>query len=393
MSRASHQVNFVLVDNKPTEDFIVADKYTEKEFIENMSGGNNKNNKADETEYLDLKDLQKIIEQTVKDSINNNSPKLLKKPWLMFSVVAFLGLSVIFNFYFLFGNNPKNAQASEFRTETVQIKPSQSTAIGQKEIQEFTGNNAFTEIGAKLELKKNSISTNGHGNCKTPILPPEVNGCNFALAPSLLGLPKRGVMFTDIAVLGEIQGQSQIQIDLKNYEKGSLQSQIAKIEQSDLGKKFQLPASLSNNNGLYFRLWDKGGKVSVSKITLSYFYVEDLVQVSGKINNLKSTNTEAKIYRDVNEDSRFDLQTDRLWDCSPNFPGAQKIKVSSQGNFSLKRDDNCYSETKPDSWFTDDKSGSLPPGKWLIIFDDLKTVVPFELKTNDKKVDLNLEVI
>jgi hypothetical protein len=260
-------------------------------------------------------------------------------------------------------------------------------------IDKFFGNNAINETGSKINVTQTIASTFNQSNCQTPIIPPENNGCGFVLIPNLLGLPKKGVSYTSLQIYGKINGDSQILIHQKNYQKGVLEKQIAALQSNSLEQKILLPEDLNNSNGLYFRLWDKGGEVSISSIVLNFSNIDDLSPVSGRlVANKNLYSKKAAIYMDVNDDGIFEPDTDKIWNVKNNFPGVKPIIFDNEGNFKIFRDETSFNQERPDDWKTDNFEKSLPPGKWLLVFEDNGQAASFEIQSKADQIQLDLKI-
>lgn len=340
------------------------------------------------------KKISQNIEQIIQTNINKNKKVAdFKSNTIIIILLILLGVNTTFLFFGKTGLNEDTLKNAVSYINNNESKPSTPNIQNSRSINEFTGNTAITEIGAKISVSKNKISTNGNTNCKTPILPPEANGCDFVLAPSLLGLPKNGIILTSIKLFGNIGGKSIIRIDEKNYEKGILQKEVGSIESADIEKNISLPPALDSTRALYFRLWEKDGPVTIEKIVIKYLYVENLIPVTGKISGLnKNVVQTANVYLDVNENGFWDENTDKILKCSQFFPGIQTIKFNPEGKFEILRDGSCYNNSKPDAWFTDDNKNALHPGKWIMVFPNTKKSIPFEIQTDQKLANLELEL-
>ncbi len=70
---------------------------------------------------------------------------------------------------------------------------------------------------------------------------------------------------------------------------------------------------------------------------------------------------EASIFEDTDEDGKFDVIVDKPWICRPNFAGVSKVLINPEGGFQILRDDTCYIDTKPNTWYNDNNLNVYHP--------------------------------
>lgn len=310
--------------------------------------------------------------------------------WFYFLTFIIIFVSV-FNILFIssLGLNNGGDTSGNVKSEVVKLQENKISKNESMSITSFYGNLAFVEFGAKLEVTKDKVVTTNHPNCQTPILPPAPNGCNLTLSPSLLGLPKRGVIFSSLRVGGDVSGDSELRIEFKNLQKGTIEKTIGTITAASKSEPVLLPEVIDSFSALNFVFWDKNGLININKIEISYFYVENLSKVTGKLNTTRDIQGKtAKVIRDISETGVYDpAKFNTPWTCRPSFPGVKDIAFRSNGEFVISRDDQCYIDTKPDKWFTDNGQYSIPKGKWILVLDD-KTGIPFEVTKDEQVLDL-----
>ena len=329
-----------------------------------------------------LKEIRSTVQSAVKDEVNKNNGKLLRINLGIGILVLLLFLGV--NLFILNGNqNNKDNFIGEFASKVVNSTlPSIPKTENNLEISNFYNNQAISELGASLKTSSTSIVTQNSTNCQTPILPPEINGCGFVFLPNLSGLPATKKIFNRLYVQGSLGEGSQIQVNLKNYQKASATKEIGVIKSID--QKIMLPENIDSVEGISFQLWQKGGPIKIEKINIEYFYVENLKELNFKINNFSLLESQTgSIYLDQNENGKLDITLDKEWTCRPNFPGVKMFKVSKKEDVTVLRDDTCYNQVKPDNWKLDSGKAVLPAGKWLLYFAESKKAFSFEIKNLD----------
>ncbi len=270
--------------------------------------------------------------------------------------------------------------------------PSKNISIdqNQKDIYQFTNNPAVADIGFILDVQKGSISTHNTTNCSTPILPPVNNGCYFSVLPYSLEIPTKGTIFQTLKLSGEITKDAEIQVNLKDYDKGELKEKILTITKDSLDKPLILPEVISSKMGLYFTLWSKTGEVSVSRIVLDFANIDSLKQVTGKISPEDTQKMQnSTIFTDLNDNQKLDID-DKPWKSRSFFTGIKPVNPDQSGSFVLSRDENGYTGTKPNSWSGDENKKSLPAGKWLLVSNDRMITYSFVVKTQGDTQDITL---
>ncbi len=401
MQSTDSQVNFTLVDDKIDTKVPVEKNVSTEEGDNNIEQSQeikknfnifNRGKKVNKTttENSDFKNTNISEPQDSDVNLHNINLKLNqllktnKKQVFIHAVTSFslgcLLFSMFLNFYLMANQNkaPKEVLAGEVKSEIIDNTLTQKTTAGQKLVNEFTTNKAFPEVGSKLLLQKNQIATKNHTNCQTEILPPEANGCYFTFAPGLLGLGKQGIIFTSIELKGSIGDGNLMQVDLKNYEKSTLEKTLFKIDKTNFSQKFSLPSDFGLKHGLYFKLWDKDKTgIKIDSILVNYFDAENLQEVKLNVVSSKTNLKNLKIYWDKNQNHTFDSDGDILWGCKPNFPGVKEFSISKTGTFNLIRDNSCYTGNKPSVWSEDDSKLALPSGDWLVVGENIS--FPFQV--------------
>ena len=261
-----------------------------------------------------------------------------------------------------------------------------------KTIDTFQNNPALVDLGFKVDIGKNYIANFDDPNCQTPIVPPSVNGCGFAVLLSGLGVPDKGISFKSLNIEANFKGQdNKIQIDQKNYEKGTFTKTLGILSPQSTNNKIILPSVIPSSDTLYFRFWIKSGTVSISKISVDYYIIDDLKKVGLSFENpLEDKLKTGFIYQDVDENTKYDNSIDKRWVCQANFSGVLPVKIEKTANITLKRDDTCYTFIQPEKWKDDDKLLVLPPGKWLLVFDGGSSY-SFEIKNDSENFDIKLK--
>ncbi|MEI6729548.1 MAG: hypothetical protein WCK98_07975 [bacterium] len=303
-------------------------------------------------------------------------------------------LVVIVGSYLITGRFSSSNQSVAGTDETIVVgTPVDTSKFDQIAITKFAGNAAINETGSKISVTQSKITTINHSNCQTPIIPPETNGCGFVIIPNLLGLPKKGIILTTIQINGQINGNSLILVHQKNYQKGTIEKEVTTLDNSQLSSKIPLPSDLNSSNGLYFRLWDKAGQITISSIILNFSNINDLNTVNGKLTGDTSLYTkQARIYADTNENGVFDPLVDKVWSAKTNFTGIKPVTFDKDGNFRLLRDETSLKLERPENWKTDDFRYSLPPGKWLMVFEDTGIASSFDIQTKSSELQIDLKI-
>ncbi len=305
-----------------------------------------------------------------------------------FLIILIIQTIIIFTFN---NNKVDTGLAMETRSLNNQNRIEYNNDIGTRILDNFQNHSSLIEFGGKIEIGKNKIKTINHTNCKTPILPPIENGCYFVISPNNINIPDKGLIFKNIIFDAQLSGDSQIEIELKNYNSGKITSKIGTIKSTTVDKKLILPENISKSEGLFITLWQKSSEIIINKIIFEYLSTDMLIPVSGKIQNWKQDkNLLANIILDNNENKKYDLKIDQNWNCRNSFPGVKSIEIDIDGGFVIKRDDQCYIGYKPDSWFTDNNKNSLPPGMWLLHIPDINTSYSFEIKNGETQKVLEI---
>jgi hypothetical protein len=343
--------------------------------------------------------LNKIASYFDNSSKQEMEAKLLMNKRLKFIQYFVAGVSVLvlINLFGIFllregGTGLANGATSQTLGSPVTNSIDTTSEPGIRVVDNFKNTKALGEIGQSMKITDNLISTQNSSNCKTPVPPPKENGCSLVFLPSSLSIPSRGTVFRSLQVEGNLSGDSQIVIEIKNYERGQITTTVGNFNKDNFSTKLALPESISGVEGISFKFWEKSGPIQISKIAINYVNVEALKPVTGKIVGWNSeTETLAALYYDQNENKLLDKKTDRPWVCRPNFPGVKPIYIGKDGSFVIYRDDDCFIDIKPDSWYTDDKKNSLPDGYWLIDISDLNQTYSFKVDKDKKEMVLELQ--
>ena len=342
-----------------------------------------------------LESLEKRLEN-IEKNLNLNTVDIEKKFTNLYNVIIalFSVIAIFIGVYFInLGSNSGFGNSSTLEQSTITIPKASNQENGKLILSKFAGNAAINDTGSKINVAQNKVTTIGHPNCQTPIIPPELNGCGFVIIPNLLGLPKKGIIFNSLQIFAKINGDSQIIINQRDYQKGITERQIAVVNALTLENPISLPSDLSNSDGLYFRLWDKGGEISISNIILNFSNIQDLNSVEGTLEADQSLYTKkATVYLDVNENSTFEPETDKPWIAKTNFAGVKTVDFDSQGKFKFIRDETSLKLERPKSWENDDFKYSLPAGKWLLVFEETGKSASFELTTKSEQVRIDLKI-
>lgn len=342
-----------------------------------------------------LESLEKRLEN-IEKNLNLNTDNLEKKFTNLYNIIIalFSVIAIFVGVYFInLGSNSGFGNSSALEQSTITIPKVSNQENGKLVISKFAGNPAINDTGSKINVAENRVSTIAHPNCQTPVIPPEMNGCGFVIIPNLLGLPKKGIIFNSLQLFGKINGDSQIIINQRDYQKGITERQIAVINSTTLENQIALPSDLSNSDGLYFRLWDKGGEINISNMVLNFSNILDLNSVEGTLEADPSLySKKANIYLDLNENSSFEPEIDKIWTAKTNFTGIKEVTFDTQGKFELIRDETSLKLDRPKAWENDDFKYSLPSGKWLLVFQDTGKFASFELTTKSEQVKLSLKI-
>ncbi|MEI6729074.1 MAG: hypothetical protein WCK98_05520 [bacterium] len=343
--------------------------------------------------------LSKIASYFDNASKQETEAKVLMNKRLKFIqyFVAGVSILVLINLFGIFllregGTGLANGATNQTLGSPVTNSIDTTSVPGVRIVDNFKNTKALGEIGQSMKITDNQISTQNSSNCKTPVPPPKENGCSLVFLPSSLSIPSRGTVFRSIQVEGSLSGDSQLVIEIKNYEKGQVTATVGNFNKDNFSTKLALPESISGVEGISFKFWEKSGPIQISKIAINYVNVEALKPVSGKIVGWNSeTETLAALYYDQNENKTLDKKTDRPWVCRPNFPGVKPVYIGKDGSFVIYRDDDCFIDIKPDTWYTDDKKNSLPDGYWLIDISDLNQTYSFKVEKDKKEAVLELQ--
>lgn len=275
---------------------------------------------------------------------------------------------------------------SELDTRINQINPPQRQASNINfsnrtiELNYFLNHPSVIEIGAKLKVEKNSISTNQSPNCKTPVLPPIENGCQILMSPSKLLIP--GMRLTSVQLEGQILENNEIHLEKIPFDKVENPRVLGIISSND-NRPIPLSQSFGPQEVLRLRMWNKSqSDIELSKIIFTYVDFDSLRPV---ILDTTKPLEAAIIYMDVDKDKKYDQQKDLIWTCQQDFPG---IKLEKRANTTLiKRNDACMqASTKPESWLSDEGQNALPIGSWLINLNDGKPPIPFEVRDDQNVI-------
>jgi hypothetical protein len=343
--------------------------------------------KFEKVDQVDAHMMESMIYHTTS-MVEQKYKKLVIGLLSLFVMLIALNLYTVF--YLSFSNKNTPVSVTEAQNIAPNLQQIKSPQTGLRIVRDFAGNSALGDVGFQLEIQKNLIKTKGSQNCKTSILPPMENGCHFLLIPGSLGIPSKGMLYQSVGIDGDLAEGDKIQIDIKNYDKETLQT-IATITSANITQDFKLPENIPSSSGILFRLWAKNQDITIRQINLKYFSVDDLKQVSGTLKgDLAKLDETPKVYQDSDQNGKFDGNTDKAWLCRPNFPGA-KFVLGQGEKFNLEPDDGCFTDVKPDCWYKAKTNKCvLPSGKWLLVWEDKQIEIPFEVKGDNDTLSLGL---
>lgn len=332
-----------------------------------------------------IKEIRDVISEEIQKNNETLSKRILQRS--LWAIISVLVVSASFNIFLLTRSNPSQNDVNNNTSEIVKLVPPSTSEKLQNsfDITNFSTNPAISEVGATLKITSNSIRTQNNTNCQTPILPPEVNGCGFVILPSLTGIPTTKKIYSKLNIQGQIPDSSEIYVNLKNYETGSVAKNLGVINSSKTS--ILLPENIDSVEGILIEFWQKGGDINIEKINIEYYYAENLKNVQFKIENLADNQSlEGIIYLDQNEDGKLDTKIDKQWICRPNFPGVRKVTFKKGTDSALLRDDSCYTQSKPEDWQSDNQKRALPQGKWLLFIDQTNKVYSFEITDKQENI-------
>ena len=310
-------------------------------------------------------------------------------------LVAIVLIVVCINLIFLFlrpQSSNQSVAVEPAKTNSVASSDNKLKVVNQASVYIFENNPAIFDFGFKIDLKPDHIANLNDPNCQTPIVPPTVNGCGFALDLQKIGLPKNAVYFRYATIETDAMTSSQkIQIDLKDYQKGELTQNIGLIEGGASTHKIALPANIASSQSLYFRFWAPQNVIKIKKITIEYFSTIDLKPVTINFDTVFKEAKTGRIYLDTDSDGKFTQNIDKRWECTPTFPGVLPINLKDQASTKLIREDGCMTENKLESWASDAGLNSLPASKWLLVIDG-QTSASFETKTDNQNSSFDLKL-
>lgn len=351
----------------------------------------------------------KVVSKSEIDSYNSNQFRSFEKKFSKKMNAVIVLTMVVFglNVFIILRSNQSLNKIINYDQQSLGISPNQlnnpnssskiqNNVVGigntRKDIDTFQNNPALVDLGFKVDIGKNYIANFDDSNCKTLMVPPSVNGCGFAVLLSGLGVPDKGVAFKSLNIEANFKGQdNRIQIDQKNYEKGTFTKTIGVLSSQSSNNKILLPSSIPGSDTLFFRFWIKSGTISISKISVDYYLIDDLKKVTLGFEDSQAIKSKTgHIYQDTDENSKYDSLIDQRWDCQSNFSGVMPVKAEGVADIILKRDDRCYIPTQPEKWQSDDKLNVLPPGKWLLVLDD-ETSYSFEIKNDAESFNIKLK--
>lgn len=291
-------------------------------------------------------------------------------------------------------------QYNNYRSANVNIVSTNGTQLAikavikkdyQLSINSFYNNSAISEVAFQLELKKQSVSTNGTTNCFTPDVPPLQNGCSFVVRPYAAGITRQGTILNRLIFSANMNSGDKFVIDIKDTDKNEITSNLGIIRGRDSIRSIDLPARLSAKEQVLVRFWPQRGSVmTVNEILVEYFNIEQLQPVT--LNLPKAyPGAVLKIYQDYDLNGVFDAEADRLWNCNRSFAGVLDTVLNSDTHIKLLRDDGCMTQDIPSKWISDKGVDALPPYKWIgVVFQNNKVVdnFPFELNKGENSIDL-----
>jgi hypothetical protein len=319
----------------------------------------------EETRYTHESALEQRFEALIRSYHRKDRQDIFLATFLSVSTI-FLSLSVL---VFL---QSQIAGAQHAAADTTQAIIGANPAVvtlarDSKVLTQFLRNQAIAEVEFKVAIDSSGISHHDTPNCRTPEVPPSVNGCGFVLLPYAMSIPTRGVLFQSIQIWGTFPEGNSLQISVKDYQNNELKQNVALVKSLQLGEEIPLPLNLATTQGLYLRFWSAVGQSKIERIVINYFNSENLEPVTAvaPAENFNAY-TEAELWWDRNGNKVWEPEIDVQWLCQRNFPGVKKIVFDNEGNFHLIRDESCFTDLKPDSWYTDNQQNALPHGHWLL---------------------------
>lgn len=265
---------------------------------------------------------------------------------------------------------------------------------GVRILQDFYVNQGVVDIGFNVQVDSNAISTRDHSNCKTPVPPPEKNGCGFTLIPSALGLPIKGVHYQKIYFELEADPSAKLKLDVKDFERGNLVDDLGLWSNESPEKFVLLPKRLETSEGIRVNFWTQDGGISIKKIKLEYTTIDSLLDVSLQIPestyNKVPEGAIGLIYEDRDGDRFLSDTIDKPWVCKADFPGVKQVKFDVTRSARLLREDECFTDIIPDEWYTDGGYNSIPAGDWLLVFPNDDITLPFTVESSPQQQEILL---
>ena len=265
---------------------------------------------------------------------------------------------------------------------------------GIRILQDFRVNEGVVDVGFNVDVSRNAISTKDHNNCKTPVPPPQENGCGFTLIPSSLGLPLSGVHYQRVTFDVDASDTARLKIDIKNFERGDVTEDLGAWSNAGAKPFIQLPPRIENSDGIQVRFWTEEGDIVINQIRIEYVTLDQLKEVALKVADPIASNLSPEsigiLYEDRNGDRLLTPQRDTPWTCKLDFPGVTSIKLDESNAAVLLRDDECFKGRVPDYWYTDDGLGALAPGNWILVFPNESIALPFQINRSAEQVTLEL---
>ncbi len=146
--------------------------------------------------------------------------------------------------------NHSNLNSSQENLNASTINSNVVAEPSKKIIDSFTKKKGIIEIGQSLSLSQNSIETTNKLNCKTSISSPLNNGCGFTILPYSFNIPSRGAILKSIQFVAQLPEEAKLKLDLKDYEKGTLTTEIGTLDTKNLSKKILLPNNFQPHAGI-----------------------------------------------------------------------------------------------------------------------------------------------
>lgn len=291
-------------------------------------------------------------------------------------------------------SSPQVAGAVDSTSAVNSMYSNQSIKSNSRVLQNFEVNKGLIDIGSKIMVNKDSITTRDYQNCQTSAPPPQENGCHFGIVLQDIGLASRGIHLQRLYIEFENNSSGRVKVDIKDYIKSELKQDLGVVDNKTSQNYSILPSRLSPSDVLFFRLWPEGESMTIKSIRIDYMTSTNLNSVALTLApTLQSAIPKGSIgtlYEDKNKDGLVTLGVDQPWVCKADFAGVRKVLFDQSYSATLLRNHECYTEHIPDSWYIDEGVSALPAGDWLLVFEDLRVVFPFRVEVNEDKAIIEL---